>query len=159
YYAYWIGIAKELGGGTSAARRLRELTLHAEPTEERGLGRAIEIDLTPAAPSPVVPTGLTRPRISIIIAAYHAADTIGATLASIVAETDPRWEAIVVDDGSTDETAAIAATWANGDPRIRIVRRANGGPSLARNTGLHWSRAEWVLFVDADDWLGPTWIA
>ncbi|MGH8065290.1 MAG: glycosyltransferase [Candidatus Entotheonellia bacterium] len=93
--------------------------------------------------------------VSVIIPAHNAAGTIAETLASLRAQTYEGWEAIVVDDGSSDQTAAIAQGTAQQDPRIRIVNQARLGVSAARNRGISLARFNWVLFLDADDWLLP----
>jgi hypothetical protein len=96
-----------------------------------------------------------RPRVSVIVPAYQAEQTLGQALDSVCAQTYPHWEAIVVNDGSTDRTAVIAQAFADRDSRIRVVTKANGGESSARNAGLDEARFEWVLFLDADDWISP----
>ena len=106
------------------------------------------------------PTFMTIPgeicmNVSVIIPAYNAAGTIAETLTSLRAQTYEGWEAIVVDDGSSDETAAIVQGIAQQDPRIRIVNQARMGVSAARNRGISLARFNWVLFLDADDWLLP----
>jgi peptidoglycan/xylan/chitin deacetylase (PgdA/CDA1 family) len=93
--------------------------------------------------------------VSVIIPAHNAAGTIAETLASLRAQTYKEWEAIVVDDGSSDQTAAIAQGTAQRDPRIRIVNQTRIGVSAARNRGTSLARFDWVLFLDADDWLLP----
>ncbi|HEY0835570.1 MAG TPA: trifunctional glycosyltransferase/class I SAM-dependent methyltransferase/polysaccharide deacetylase [Azospirillum sp.] len=98
----------------------------------------------------------SRPDISVIVPAYDAASTIAAALASLSAQTKTDWEAIVVDDGSRDDTARVVAALAAEDPRIRLVRQANGGVSAARNRGVAEARADWLHFLDADDWIAPT---
>lgn len=99
-------------------------------------------------------TGTPRPRISIIMPAYNSAATIGAALASVVAQTFTDWEALIVDDGSTDPLASALAGFA-ADPRIRLLRLAqNSGVCAARNAGLDAACGEFVAFLDADDaWL------
>ncbi|CAN5899454.1 hypothetical protein BH23ACT5_BH23ACT5_10640 [soil metagenome] len=108
--------------------------------------------MTPEAPDvgPEVPIG-----VSIVVAAYNAEDTIGDTLTSIAAQTHVHWEAIVVDDGSTDGTAEIAREGQNRDDRFRVTTRSNGGESAARNTGVAAARYDWLLFLDSDDWIAP----
>jgi glycosyltransferase involved in cell wall biosynthesis len=96
-------------------------------------------------------------RIDIITPAYDVAPYIGDTIRSVLAQTHRYWTMTIVDDGSTDETAAIAATFE--DPRIRLLRQRNAGVSAARNLGLVASNAEAVLFLDADDWLSPDALA
>lgn len=95
------------------------------------------------------------PAVSVIIPAYNAVDTLGATLDSLIDQTSPHWEAIIVDDGSTDDTPALAAGYAARDQRIRVLRQDQRGEGGARNSGLSEARSDWVLFLDADDWLLP----
>jgi hypothetical protein len=90
--------------------------------------------------------------------AYNAATTIAQAIGSIVAQTDPNWELIVVNDGSTDRTGKIAAAFVAGDSRIRLINRPNGGESAARNTGVAEAHYEWLAFLDADDWVLPAYI-
>ncbi len=94
-------------------------------------------------------------RIAIVIPAYNAAPWIAECLDSILAQSYSDWQTIIVDDGSTDATADIAAGYARTDARIRLMSRPNGGPSAARNTALDAVTSEYVTFVDADDTLHP----
>jgi Glycosyl transferase family 2 len=94
--------------------------------------------------------------VSIIIPAYNAADTLAETIEAILAQTYPHWEAIVVDDGSTDDTARIAQAFAAQDDRIRLISQPNGNVCVARNTGIQAAQFDWLLFNDADDWIAPT---
>jgi glycosyltransferase involved in cell wall biosynthesis len=92
------------------------------------------------------------PAFSVVMAAHDSARTIRAAIESVRLQTRPDWELLVVDDGSTDDTAAIAAGVA--DERVRLLSQANGGPSSARNAGLRASRAPVVCTLDSDDlWL------
>ncbi|WP_197277360.1 trifunctional glycosyltransferase/class I SAM-dependent methyltransferase/polysaccharide deacetylase [Sphingomonas profundi] len=109
-----------------------------------------------AAGPPVADDG--APRVSIVIPAYQAAATLDRALDSLVQQTFADWEAIVVDDGSTDVTAAVIASRAAGDPRIRAFRQPNLGASAARNHGLREARGEWIGFLDADDWFHPAFL-
>ncbi|MGY1659594.1 glycosyltransferase [Geodermatophilus sp. SYSU D00705] len=98
---------------------------------------------------------MDRPRVSVVIPAWEAETTLPDTLASLAAQTEESWEAVVVDDGSTDGTVAVAESVAQEDPRVRLVRAQHGGVSAARNRGIAEARAEWLLFLDADDVLEP----
>jgi glycosyltransferase involved in cell wall biosynthesis len=90
--------------------------------------------------------------LSIIIPAYNAAETLAVTIQSALEVTPGAHEVIVVDDGSTDQTPAICASF--GD-KIRYRRVDNGGVSRARNIGASMALGEWLLFLDADDLLLP----
>lgn len=93
--------------------------------------------------------------VSVIVPAYNAEPTIAETLESLLAQSCPDWEAIIVDDGSTDSTPEIARQFGTRDPRIRLVQRANGGEAAARNTGISQANNDWLLFLDSDDWIAP----
>jgi cellulose synthase/poly-beta-1,6-N-acetylglucosamine synthase-like glycosyltransferase len=93
-------------------------------------------------------------RFSVVIAAYQAADTVAAAIGSVLAQTCDDFEVIVVDDGSSDETAKIAESIAAKDSRVQVHRQANGGPSAARNRGIDAGTGEYVSMLDSDDlWL------
>ncbi|MEM1382791.1 MAG: glycosyltransferase [Pseudomonadota bacterium] len=94
------------------------------------------------------------PALGIVIAARNMEDFIGETLDSIAHQTLQSLEVVVVNDGSTDATAAIVASAAEGDPRIRLISGPGNGVSAARNRGLAEIAAPLVLFLDADDLLG-----
>jgi len=94
-------------------------------------------------------------KVSIVIPAHNAEETIAETLQSLLAQTFADWEAIVVDDGSTDQTVEAARRFASRDSRIRVASQSNMGVSAARNTGIRLAQSEWLLFLDADDWIAP----
>ena len=97
-----------------------------------------------------------KPLVSILVPAYNAAPWIGETLASALAQTHPRVEIIVVDDGSSDRTLAIAREHAARHPdRLRVVAQANAGAAAARNHALRLADGEFIQFLDADDLLSP----
>jgi glycosyltransferase involved in cell wall biosynthesis len=91
------------------------------------------------------------PYISIIIPAYNAQDWIADALSSCVRQQYNPVEIIVVDDGSTDNTYAIASRYTNANMNVRVLRTGNKGASAARNTGLSNANGEYLLFLDADD--------
>ncbi len=108
--------------------------------------------------APVQSEASATGRVGVVVAAYNAADWITETLESISSQSRPDLSCVVVDDGSLDDTAAIADTLVQRDPRFRLVRRRNGGVSAARNTGLAEldHTCELVCFVDSDDVLVPS---
>ena len=87
--------------------------------------------------------------VSVMMPAFNAERFIGRAIGSLRAQTFTDWELIVVDDGSTDATGAIARS--AGDPRIRVIRQDNRGEAAARNVALAASTGEYVAFLDADD--------
>jgi glycosyltransferase involved in cell wall biosynthesis len=91
------------------------------------------------------------PLVSILLPAFDAEATLEACLASVARQSFSRWECVVVDDGSADATAAVAARRAARDPRFRVVRRRHGGIVSALNAGLAHCRGEIVARMDADD--------
>src|SRR4051794_3877496 len=94
--------------------------------------------------------------VTVVVPAHNAAATLRQTLASIAAQTYRDLEIVVVDDGSTDDTSAIAAEFAHLDRRVRLVSQANAGVAAARNKGIALARGEYVAPVDADDLWEPT---
>lgn len=96
--------------------------------------------------------------VTFVMAAYNAAETIAQSLDSLLAQTSPDWRVIVVDDGSTDATAAIAEGYAARDERIRVVSQQNGGVSAARNNGLAQIDTTFSAFLDSDDLIDPTFV-
>ena len=100
-----------------------------------------------------MPTDLSDlPLVSVVIPAYNAAATLSATLDSVLAQTYPHVEIIVVDDGSRDGTPDVLARYA---PRVRGIRQANGGLAAARNTGLAAAQGLFIALLDADDLCEP----
>jgi len=92
-------------------------------------------------------------RIGIVTPAFNVAPYLGDAIRSVLAQTHQDWTMTIVDDGSTDGTAAIAEGFA--DSRLRLIRQRNAGVSAARNRGMVATKADAVLFLDADDWLSP----
>src|SRR5262245_20604446 len=92
-----------------------------------------------------------QPLVSVIIPCYNHAHYLGEAIESVLAQTVQDFEIIVVDDGSTDSTADVAARY----PRVRYVRQNNQGLSAARNTGIKHGLGRFLVFLDADDLLLP----
>lgn len=96
--------------------------------------------------------------VTVIIPAFNAETTLAQTLDSLLAQTWPGWEAIIVNDGSSDATGAVADAYAANDQRFGVISQPNKGLSGARNTGIANARTEWLLFLDADDWIVPEYL-
>jgi glycosyltransferase involved in cell wall biosynthesis/peptidoglycan/xylan/chitin deacetylase (PgdA/CDA1 family) len=94
--------------------------------------------------------------ISVIIPAYNAEATIETTLNSLLHQTHTVWEAVIIDDGSTDSTHIVAQGWARRDRRFHVLHQKNSGVSAARNTGLREAGYPFVLFLDSDDHIDPS---
>jgi glycosyltransferase involved in cell wall biosynthesis len=98
------------------------------------------------------------PAVSVIVPAYNVARYIADTLESAIAQTMRDLEVVVVDDGSSDETASTVAQYVQRDPRVRLVRKANGGLSSARNAALREARGDLIALLDGDDIWDPTFL-
>lgn len=99
---------------------------------------------------------MNRIDFSVIIAVYNGEKTLARAIDSVLAQTHPACEIIVVDDGSTDTSAEIAASYG---PPVRLLRQPNRGVAAARNLGVRAARGEWVAFLDADDYYYPERLA
>lgn len=99
------------------------------------------------------------PLFSVILPAHDAEKTLAATLVSLARQTCDDWEAIVLDDGSTDRTAKIAHGFACVDKRVRVVSLPGVGPSSARNIGALAARGQFLAFLDSDDLWVPEKLA
>ena len=96
-----------------------------------------------------------KPVFSIIVPVYNTAQYLEACVASLLQQTLPDLEVILVDDGSTDGSGALCDDLAARDERVRVLHKANAGQGLARNDGLDTARGEYVLFIDSDDTIEP----
>ncbi len=93
--------------------------------------------------------------ISVIIPAYNAEQTLNETLASLHAQTYNNWEAIIVNDGSTDKTSQLAHQWSQTDSRIQVINQKNIGLGGARNAALKVAKGKFVHCLDSDDLIEP----
>lgn len=95
---------------------------------------------------------LMNPKFSVIIAAYNSGATLSKAIDSVLAQSYAAYEIVIVDDGSTDDTSAVASRY---EEKIRYFFQKNSGVSSARNKGVELARGDWVAFLDADDWYYP----
>lgn len=95
--------------------------------------------------------GKRLPAISVVLCTYNRVKLLPRAIDSLRQQTITDWEAILIDDGSTDNTPSYAANLLDIDNRFRYHRQENGGLTMARNAGLHQARAPWVTFLDSDD--------
>ena len=98
-------------------------------------------------------------RFSVIIPLYNKAPYVAKAIGSVLAQTFTNYELVVVDDGSRDDSAEMAAKAMDGRPDCRLIRQANAGVSMARNNGVAASQGDYLCFLDADDWWEPTFLA
>jgi glycosyltransferase involved in cell wall biosynthesis len=94
-----------------------------------------------------------KPLVSVIIPSYRAENYIRETLDSVIAQTWPELEVFIIDDGSPDNTAAIAAGYTS--DKVNVIVQKNSGACVARNKGLELSKGKYIQFLDADDVLSP----
>jgi len=92
-------------------------------------------------------------KVSVIVGLYNKAPYIGQCFASVFAQTYQRFEVIVVNDGSTDDSYQVAHTWP-----VKLFDGANNGPSRARNLAASQAAGDFILPLDADDWIDPTYL-
>ena len=101
---------------------------------------------------------LAQPEISVIVPVYKVERFLPACIDSLLAQTFADFELILVDDGSTDNCPALCDAAAEKDNRVRVLHKANGGVSTARNAGLDMARGKWIAFVDSDDSVQPDYL-
>ncbi len=126
-----------------------------ESPSTAAMGRGLDVD---AAPAVRVAPVEDAPLVTVVIPSYNSAHLIWDTIQSVRRQTIQSIEIFVVDDGSTDDLAAVLGPDLADDPRMRLIRRPNGGVAAARNTGLEAGRGEFVAFVDADDIWHPRFL-
>lgn len=97
--------------------------------------------------------------ISVIIPVYNARPYLARCLDSLLNQDYPHKEIILVDDGSTDGSETLCDEYAEREPEILVFHQPNGGPSVARNTGLAEIRGSWIAFVDSDDEVHPNYLS
>ncbi|WP_455667110.1 glycosyltransferase family 2 protein [Phocaeicola sp.] len=96
---------------------------------------------------------MSQPKVSIIIPVYNASSTLLRCVDSVIHQSYTDIEILLVNDGSTDNSASLCNELVSQDSRIKVLHKCNGGVSSARNSGLNHATGEWITFVDSDDWL------
>ncbi len=99
------------------------------------------------------------PQFSIILPTFNRASLLGRALSSVLAQSEPDWELLVADDGSTDATWDLLQEWQAHDRRIRCWRHSNRGQAASRNRMLAQAAGQWIAFLDSDDELHPGHLA
>lgn len=98
------------------------------------------------------------PLVSIVVPVYNCEKFVGSCLDSIMRQTYPGWECIVIDDGAKDKSGEICDSFAQRDKRFMVVHKPNGGVGAARNDGINLALGKYITFVDADDFIAPEYI-
>lgn len=96
---------------------------------------------------------------SIIVPVYNTEKFLAKCIDSILGQKYEDWELLLIDDGSTDSSGSICDNYAKNDNRIKVLHQQNAGPGAARNRGLDNACGEFVVFVDADDWVDSTFLS
>lgn len=100
-----------------------------------------------------------QPQFSFVVPVYNVAQYLREFMDSVLSQTETNWEAICVDDGSTDDSGVILDEYAAKDDRFVVVHQTNAGVSVARNVGLDHVRGDWFFIVDPDDVLSSDYIS
>ena len=101
---------------------------------------------------------MNGPLISVIVPVYRVEAFLDRCVESLLRQSYPHFELILVDDGSPDRSGALCDAWAQRDSRVRVLHKENAGPSAARNRGVDLARGEYVSFVDSDDYVAPDYL-
>lgn len=146
-------------GGAPISQRFNNLIDHEACGHfgtllDRLAARAVSLMTTSVTESAMSGSG-GSPKFSVLVPTFNQENYLPLTLNSLLAQTRQDWEAVVVDDGSTDGTWAILQSYAARDPRIRPFRQANGGVGSALNHALSEARAPWICWLSSDDLYEP----
>lgn len=93
--------------------------------------------------------------ISAIVPVYNTEKLVGRCIDSVISQTYPAWELILVDDGSTDGSLGVLKQYETNDSRIKVIHQENAGPGLARNKGIQNASGDYIVFIDSDDIIKP----
>ena len=95
------------------------------------------------------------PKATVVVPVYNVEKYLEKCVDSILAQTEPDFELLLVDDGSTDGSGGLCDKLAERDGRVRVIHQENQGLGGARNTGIQQAQGDWLLLVDSDDWIEP----
>ena len=101
---------------------------------------------------------MSKDLVSVITPCYNGAAYVSQTIESVLSQTYPHWEMIVVDDGSKDSSAEIVRSYAEKDPRIILLQQENAGSAAARNNGIRNAKGRYLALLDADDLWEPDFL-
>ena len=101
---------------------------------------------------------MNNPKISVIVPVYNAEKYLHRCIDSILNQTFPDFELLLIDDGSKDQSGEICDEYAKKDSRVKVFHKENGGVSSARNVGIDNAVGEYICFCDSDDWVEKTWL-
>jgi len=155
------------GGGEAHLAGNHPLVYSHQPNVHGGLriafpttGQPLKQKLTPGASVPPEGGYGGEPFFTVVMAAYNQAKYLEETVNSVLAQAYKRWELIIVDDSSTDDTwrLILATLEQHPEARIRAIHKANGGLADARNVGLQYAQGSWLCMLDSDDLLGRTYM-
>lgn len=99
------------------------------------------------------------PFFSVVLTTYNRATLLKRALDSLFSQTETDWEAVLIDDGSTDDTETIVRPYLQAGKQLRYVKQENGGFIAAKNRGIHLSKGTFLTFLDSDDEFAPTHLA
>lgn len=102
---------------------------------------------------------MTEGLVSIITPMYNGGRFVGETIESVLRQTYPHWEMIVIDDGSKDNGPDIVQSYAEQHPQIQLIRQANAGSAAARNNGIRRAKGQYIALLDADDTWNPEFLS
>ena len=102
---------------------------------------------------------MLQPEISVIVPIYNAEAYLAQCVESILAQEYRNFELVLINDGSTDSSGEICKRYAEQDRRISVITQENGGAAKARNTGIHVAVGNYIVFVDADDWVDADYLS
>lgn len=100
---------------------------------------------------------INLPVISVIIPIYNSEAFLDGCIQSVIEQSYKNWELILVDDGSTDSSSKICDKYTLLDERVKVIHKINGGVGSARNEGLKISVGQWIVFIDSDDYVRPSY--